>query len=300
MDRHTPLIAAGFMLLASALFAATSLIAKLITSGALGEPLHPMQISHGRFFFAFLVIGMVTVLRRPAFTRPNLGLHAVRTSCGWCGLSLNFAAIAYIPLPDATAIMFLNPVFAMMLAIPLLGERVGRVRWSAAAIAFLGALILLRPAPGSFHPAALFALGAAMVTGLEITVIKILSGREAPLQILFVNNLMGVLIASAALVFVWQTPGNAQWIALAAIGAIMACAQGCFIQSMKRAEASFVAPFSYATLIFVTFYDFGAFNAVPDAITLIGAAIIVGGAALLVYREARASSGSRGETSTRL
>lgn len=298
MDKNAPLVAAGFMLLASALFAATSLIAKLITSGELGEPLHPMQISHGRFFFAFLVIGTVTALRRPSFTRPNLGLHVVRTGCGWGGLSLNFAAIAFIPLPDATAIMFLNPVFAMMLAIPLLGERVGPIRWGAAAIALIGAAILLRPTPDTFHPAALLALGAAMVTGLEITVIKMLSGREAPLQILFINNLMGVAIASVALIFVWQSPTGSQWLALAAIGAVMACAQGCFIQSMKRAEASFVAPFSYATLIFVTLYDFSVFDAVPDHITLTGAAIIIGGATLLAYREAKASAGSRAGTST--
>lgn len=299
MDKNAPLIAAGFMLLSSALFAATSLLAKLITSGTLGEALHPMQISHGRFFFAFLVIGTVTALGRPKFTRPHLGIHAVRTACGWGGLSLNFAAISYIPLPDATAIMFLNPVFAMMLAIPLLGERVGPVRWFAAAIALLGAAILLRPTPNSFHPAALLALGAAVLIGLEITMIKLLSGREAPLQILFVNNLMGVVIASVALIFVWQSPNGGQWLALAAIGAIMACAQVCFIQSMKRAEASFVAPFSYATLVFVTLYDFGVFNAVPDWVTLTGAAVIIGGAALLVYREAKASSDSHTGTSTR-
>lgn len=275
------------MLLASALIAGTSLLAKAIGRGTLGDALHPLQISHGRFLFAFIALGCAAMVIRPRFDKPQLGLHVVRTTCGWAGISLLFAAIAYIPLSDATAISFLNPVCAMMLAIPLLGERVGPVRWGAAAIALVGAAVLLRPGTGSFQPAALLALAAAAVMGLEITIIKLLSGREAPIQILIINNTLGLVIASVAVLFVWQTPTAPQWAALAALGTMMALAQTCFIQSMRRAEASFVAPFSYATLVFVTLYDLLVFNARPDATSLIGAAIIVAGAALLVWREAR-------------
>ncbi|MFV2053529.1 DMT family transporter [Aliiroseovarius sp. YM-037] len=288
--RQSNLVAVGFMLLASALIAGTSLLAKAIGHGVLGDALHPLQISHGRFLFAFIAISCAVAVIRPRFTKPELGLHVVRTTCGWAGISLMFAAIAYIPLSDATAISFLNPVCAMMLAIPLLGERVGPVRWGAAAIALLGALVLLRPGTGSFQPAAFLALGAAAVMGLEITIIKLLSGREAPIQILIVNNTLGLIIASIAVLFVWQAPTPSQWIALAALGTMMALAQTCFIQSMRRAEASFVAPFSYATLVFVTLYDLVIFNTRPDAVSLIGAAIIIAGAGLLVWREARVKS----------
>ena len=68
------------------------------------------------------------------FRKPHWRLHIARTSFGWAGVTLMFASVAYIPLADATAISFLNPVFGMMLAIPLLGEKVGRVRWSAAVL----------------------------------------------------------------------------------------------------------------------------------------------------------------------
>ena len=159
-------LAAGFIASATAFIAATTLMAKALGSDALGPALHPLQISHGRFLFAFCAIATAAVVLRPQLTRPNWALHLGRTSFGWAGVTLMFASVAYIPLADATAISFLNPVFAMILAIPLLGERVGRVRWSAAILAFAGALVLLRPTPESFQPAALLALGAAMIIGI--------------------------------------------------------------------------------------------------------------------------------------
>ena len=198
-----------------------------------------------------------------------------------------FASVAYIPLADATAITFLNPVFGMLLAIPLLGERVGPWRWGAALIAMIGAMILLRPTPASFQPAALLALGAAAVMGLELIFIKKLAGREAPLQVLWVNNLLGLMIASCAVLPVWQMPSPGQWGALATLGLLMACAQACFINGMARADASFVAPFSYATLVFAALYDFLGFGAVPDAVSVLGAVIILTGAAVLAWREGR-------------
>ena len=278
-------LAVGYMLLATVFIASVNLLVKALGQGTFGPPLHPLQVSHGRYLFAFIAISLVVAALRPQFTAPHLGLHAVRTTAGWAGVTLMFAAIAFIPLSDATAISFLNPVFAMMLAIPLLGERVGPVRWGAAAVALVGAITLLRPGAGSFEPAALLALGAAVVLGFEITAIKRLAGLEGPLQILFTNNLMGVIIATVAVVMVWVPPTTEQWVALAGVGVLMAGAQSCFVNSMRRAEASFVAPFSYATLVNVTLLDFVVFGAVPDWISLLGAAIIVAGAALLVWRE---------------
>ncbi|GGH22870.1 EamA domain-containing membrane protein RarD [Cribrihabitans marinus] len=284
---QNPVLAAGFILAATAFIAATTLLAKALGTEALGPALHPMQVSHGRFVFAFLAITATVAAMRPRLSRPHWGLHMGRTAFGWGGVTLMFASVAHIPMTDATAITFLNPVIAMLLAIPLLGERVGPVRWLAAAIALSGALILLRPTPASFQPAAMLALAAACVMGMELIFIKKLSGREGPLQILLVNNGLGVVISSLAVLAVWQTPTQEQWAALAGVGLLMACAQACFVNGMARADASFVAPFSYATLIFATLYDFGAFGVVPDAISLTGAGIILAGALLLAWREAR-------------
>ncbi|WIY23512.1 DMT family transporter [Parasedimentitalea psychrophila] len=286
-NTDNPALAASFILVATTFIAGTMLMAKTLGTDLLGPALHPLQVSHGRFVFAFLAISSVAAVMRPRLTPPSWRLHIGRTSFGWAGVSLMFASVAFIPLADATAITFLNPVFGMMLAIPLLGEKVGRWRWGAAAVALIGAMVLLRPTPASFQPAALLALAAAMIMGLELIFIKKLANREPPLQVLLINNAIGMLIASVAVLPVWQMPSPAQWAALVALGLLMACAQACFINGMARADASFVAPFSYATLIFAALYDFLGFGVAPDAVTILGATIILTGAAVLAWREGR-------------
>ncbi len=283
-------LAAGMIVTAGVFIAASSLLAKGLGTGSFGAPLHALQISHGRFLFAWILILSVAAVVRPALERPHLRLHLARTLCGWAGVTLMFASVAFIPLGDATAISFLNPVFAMMLAIPLLGEKVGPVRWAAAGLALLGALILLRPTPSSFQPAALLALGAALVMGLELIFIKQLSRREGPFQILIFNNTLGLVISSVAVYTVWQSPTALQWAVLAGVGCSMAAAQTCFVNGMARADASFVAPFSYATLLFAVLYDALFYGALPDAVSWIGAGIIIAGAVLLAWREARLKS----------
>lgn len=284
---ENPRLAALLILLATAFIAASMAAAKALGTGVLGPALNPLQVSHGRFLFAFVVFAGFGILRRPAFTSVHWGFHLGRSSFGWLGVTLMFAAVAFIPMADATAISFLNPVFAMALAIPLLGERVGPVRWSAAAVAFLGALILLRPTPESFQPAALLALAAAAVIGMEVIFIKKLADREGPFQILLINNAIGLTIATAAVWPFWATPEPLQWAGLAAVGIFMACAQVCFINGMARAEASYVAPFSYATLVFAALYDGAIFAVYPDRVSWLGASIIVCGALLLALREGR-------------
>jgi drug/metabolite transporter (DMT)-like permease len=285
-DPAAPRVAIVLMICATALIAATTLIAKALGTDALGAPLHPLQVSFGRFLFAWAAIAATVAILRLRLTRPDFRTHAARTLCGWSGVTLMFAAAAMIPLSDATAISFLNPVFGMMLAIPLLGERVGPWRWCAAAIAVAGAMILIRPGTAAMQPGALLALGAALALGLELIFMKRLSGRERPLQILFVNNSIGLAIAGAAVLWVWQTPTSAQWAGLVAIGLVMACAQGFFITALARADASFVTPFSYLTLVFAALYDATLFGVIPTPLSLIGALTIVVGAALLAWREA--------------
>ena len=211
-------VAAALIISAAVFIAATALMAKMLGTDGYGAPLHALQISHGRFLFAFAGLLVAALVLRPRLSAPHWKLHVARTSFGWAGVTLMFASVAYIPLADATAISFLNPVFAMMLAIPLLRETVGRMRWSAAVLALVGAFILLRPTPDSFQPAALLALGAAVIMGMELIFIKKLAGRENPFQILFVNNLIGLCIATCAVIAVWQMPTAAQWGLLAGIG----------------------------------------------------------------------------------
>jgi len=288
MRQANPPLAILFMLSATAFIAATMMLAKLLGGDHLGPALHPLQITHGRFVFAFCGISTALAVLRPQFGKVHWPLHVGRTALGAGGVTCMFAAVAFIPLPDATAISFLNPVFGMLLAIPFLGEKVGPWRWLAAGMALIGALILLRPGAGTFEVAGLLALAAALLMGGELIFIKKLSNVENPLQILFFNNALGVGLSTLAVIPFWVMPTVLQWSALVALGVLMACAQACFVNAMARAEASFITPFSYMTLLFASLYDLLIFDVVPDAISWSGAGIIVAGALLLAWREGRA------------
>jgi len=136
---ENPPLAAALVLIASAFVAGTTLLAKTLGTGTLGPPLHPLQISHGRFLFALLCFAIVFTVIRPQVTPVAWPLHGLRAFFGWGGVTLMFGAAAFIPLSDATAISFLNPVVALLLAIPFLGERPGPWRSLAVVIALLGA-----------------------------------------------------------------------------------------------------------------------------------------------------------------
>ena len=96
-----------------------------------------------------------------------------------------------------------------------------------------------------------------------------------------------ISIATLAVLAFWTPPTALQWAALAGIGFAMAAAQACFVNGMARGDASFVAPFSYATLIFAALYDAAVFGTRPDAISYVGATIILTGALILALREAK-------------
>lgn len=278
-----PLHAAAMMVLASSLIALTTLLAKALGTGPNALP--AFQITFGRFVFAFLTIGMVSLILRPRFTKPAIPIHFLRVLAGFSGVTCMFAAASLMPLADATAISYLNPMIAMLLAIPILGEKIGPVRWFAAGLAMIGGLLLVRPGTDSFHTAAFIALGAAFLFGLEVTIIKLLSGREGPIQILLMSNLIGSLLAIVAASFVWVPPTSTQWLYLIGIGVVMVTAQACFIQAMKKGDASFVVPFSYAALIFAALYDLAIYSVRPDALSVAGGTIIIASAILLAWRE---------------
>lgn len=278
------MVALGAMVAASALIAATTLIAKALGLGAGGEALHPLQISAGRFAFALITLSFFALWLRPDFAGARWSLHVGRSVCGWAGVTLMFAAAARIPLADATAISFLSPLVTMGLAIAFLGERIGRWRWTAAAISVCGAIVLLRPGTDAFHLAAPLALGAALLMGAEAVFIKRLSDTEPPLRILIINNLIGTMIAGTAAAAVWTGVSAQQWLLLAMLGIAMVSAQALFIQALRRTDASFAVPLFYLTLVFAAAYDFALFGQGLATATVIGATLIVAGAVVISVR----------------
>nr|WP_281494212.1 DMT family transporter [Jannaschia sp. S6380] len=280
------------MVAATALIAVTTLLAKALGTEVLGSPLPPVQVTFGRYLFGAVTILAIAAHLRPRLNPANAPWHALRVVCGWSGVTLLFAAAAAIPLAEATAITFLNPVLAMFLAIPLLGERPGPVRWGAAAIALAGAVLLLRPGAGIVAPGALLALAAACFLACEVMVIKRLTRNEALLATLIWANVLGLVLSCAAALPGWQPPTGSQWWALAALGVTMALAQILYVNALARGDASFVTPFSYLVLVFAGLYDAALFGVIPDAVGFAGAALILMGAALLAWREGRLRQGA--------
>ena len=269
----------------SAFVVACLVLAKIVQTDLLGEPLHPLQATQARFLFGFIGLFIFYSAFPIRFTKPDIKLHVIRTLCGFSAVTVMFTAAAIIPVSDATAISFLNPVFAMIFALPLLGEKIGKLRWTSALIGLLGAFVLLRPSASAFEPAALLALIAAVVMGLEFILIKILSTREQVLQILLINNVLGLLFSSISLLFVWTSPTLIQWIALSGFGFLMLGAQVCNLIALRGADASLVLPFSFTTLIFVTGYDFMVFAVTPDLISWVGAIIIIFGVSTIILQQ---------------
>ncbi len=282
-------IRALFLAIAASLFfAGSTFTSKLLGSGYFGDPVHPLQITHSRFAFGLMTALVLFLVMRRRLTNigANLHLHALRSTLGWIGVGIMFAGVIYIPASDAVALTFLNPIFAMIFATFLLKERVGRHRWSAAALSFVGTLLLVRP-EGGVHPMALACILAAMIFGMEIVIIKILSSREDVFQILVLNNSIAVVVASLPLFWVFTMPTTAQWMGLMAVGVVMVTGQTSFLYAMRAGEASLIAPFIYATLVFVVLLDLIVLGVVPDGVSLAGAGIILSCGVYIGFREHR-------------
>ena len=278
------------MTICCAFIALSTFFAKVLGRGV-GESagMAVFQISWGRYLFALLALLPFALWHRTSLAGAPLGLYGARAACGYGGVTCMFAAAAVIPLADATAISFLNPVFAMFLAILFLGEKVGPVRWGAAAIALTGGVLLIRPGFGALRPEALIALLAAGFMATEIIFAKLLARRETVLRLLIITNMIALSIATVAVLFVWRAPTLAEWGVMILVGVSMVIAQALFMATIRVTDASFATPFFYATLIFATAYDALWFREFPQALSIAGGVLIVGGAVVLAIRDGRRS-----------
>jgi drug/metabolite transporter (DMT)-like permease len=280
--------AALMMLACCAMMSVVTLIGKALGQGIGGSPMHPLQITGARYGVSFVIFGAACLWVRPSFVGTPWKAHGIRVIVGMSGFLCLFAAVARMPLTEATSISLLSPFVTLLLAIPLLGEKVGPWRWSAAGVSFLGARLIIRPGSDAFQPAAVIALGAALFAGLEATLIKRLSRAEPLLRILVLNNGIGAMIALSLGAFVWVTPTLAQWGMLLVLGLCMATAAVTFTLAFKMADASSLMPLIYFTLVFTAIYDVALFGSLPDGLA-IGVSAAIGVATLILAWRERAS-----------
>ena len=286
-ENNKVLLSIFYMLAASAFIGGTAVVAKILGKDYLGEPLSPFQISHSRFLYGFVFVLIFSLFNKIKIESPNPKLHLARTSLGWVGATILFGSSSLIPLNDAVALNFSNPVFAMIFSILLLKEKYFHYRWIAMLITFVGALILMRPDFLNLYvePVALVSIFGAICLGLEAIFIKLLTKYEKNTQILLINNFIGLILSSIIVFFFWATPTFLQLLFCILIGFLMVCAQIFFLMALRSNQLNFVIPFFYSTLIFVLFYDYLIFREFPDYLSFSGSLLIMIGGIYLYLKE---------------
>ena len=286
MDGNSTSRSIIFVLIAVLWFSIISVLVKTLGTGVVGPSLHPVIIVAGRFCFAFLFIAATYIAKPIPLKGAPIGLHLRRSLAGWLGIGCLFGASVYIPLADANAISFFSVAVTLFFSSILLKESVGSWRWSAACVAFLGTLLIVRPGSEAFHPASIVAFLSAIFIGIEAIFLKQLSNKESSRRILFLNNLIGASISIVAVSFIWQTPTTIQWIILIAIGGFMSLAQYFNILALKSGEASFIVPFWYAAPVFIAVFDYVVFGQILGVVSITGILMIIGAGLVISYREA--------------
>jgi drug/metabolite transporter (DMT)-like permease len=243
----------------------------------------------GAFLYPFIVSNPWT---RPGLTRTNRPLLQLSRSVLLLGSTVcNFAALRYLQLDEAIALIFSTPFFVAALSGPMLGEWVRWRRWSAIAVGFLGVVVVARPGAASFHPAALLSLSAALCYALYSISTRILARTDSNETTLFYSNLVGALALLPVVPLVWTTPSDPLVIALmAASGAIGSFGHYLLIAAHRLAPAAVLSPFIYSEIVLVTALGFLVFGDVPNRFTLTGAAIVVASGLYLLHRERKVRS----------
>ena len=186
-----------------------------------------------------------------------------------------FYSISVISLAKALTLAFIAPLIVTAFSPIFLGEKVGIKRWSAVIIGFVGSLVVIRPGFVEVNFASFSALGTGIMYGFYLIITRKLSTFDNPLLTLLLTGLVGVVIISFVMPFVWIKPSINQWSIMAAIGIFASIGHFFLILSLKYADASKLAPFSYfeiITNIIIGVYFFGDF---PDNWTFLGLFIIV-------------------------
>mgnify|MGYP000503890675 CR=1 FL=1 len=243
----------------------------------LSADLPVLQITWARYFFtvAFTLPIMFFFFRENLVWTDKPKLQFIR---GLILLTANicfFYSISVIPLANALTLAFVAPLIVTAFSPIFLGERVGYRRWSAVIIGFIGSLVVIRPGFVEINLASLAALGTGIMYGFYLIITRKLSTSDSPLLTLLLTGVVGAIIISIIMPFVWVKPTFNQWSMMAAIGIFASIGHLFIILSLKYADASKLAPFSYfeiVTNIIIGYYFFGDF---PDNWTFLGLFIIV-------------------------
>jgi S-adenosylmethionine uptake transporter len=269
-------------LLAFAIFATHDVVVK-----TLGGIYSPVQII---FFSVLLGFPLITLMLMSDRTDGNLRPRhpwwtLVRTvSAVITGLSA-FYAFSVLPLAQTYAILFATPLLITLLAIPLLGEKVGIRRGLAVLVGLIGVMIVLRPGQADLGLGHLSALMAAVFASLASVIVRKIGQDERSVVLLLYPMVANFVVLGLALPFVYRPMPVEHLGMIGIIASFGFVATLLTIMAYRTAEAVIVAPMQYSQIIWAAFYGVIFFNEKPDLYTAVGAAVIIASGIYIVLRE---------------
>ncbi|QGY00468.1 DMT family transporter [Roseovarius faecimaris] len=264
---------------------------------AASEQVPPGQAVFFRSFFAIPVILGWLIWRGDLRTglkiRSPMG-HFLRGFVGSVAMGLGFAGLGLLPLPEVTALGYAAPLLTVVFAAMFLGEKVGVFRISAVGLGFAGVLIVLSPRLTALSGEAVDtaqALGAilvlmgAMCAALAQIYIRKLVKTEETSAIVFYFSLSSTSLSLLTIPFGWVLPDLWVIVCLVLAGLIGGTAQIFLTSAYRYADASVVAPFDYASMLFALAIGYVVFDEVPTGTMLFGAALVILAGIIIIWRE---------------
>lgn len=277
------LLGVGLMIGAMAVLPFLDVVAK--TLGEMGVPV--LQIVWARMAFGALLTAPLAM--RAAGPRglwpERAGIHSLRAGLLILATFLFFAALKFLPIADALAVFFVQPLVVTALSPLILREQVGPRRWAAVAVGFIGTLIIIRPGLQAFNPGTALAFGAGCALALYFLLTRRIAGRDTAMVTTFRTSLLGTLIVSAVVWLVWQPPTPEQWLLFGALGLISTLGHGLIVMAYDHAEASLLAPLAYTEMIMAVAVGWWFFGDFPDLWTFAGVAVLIACALYISARE---------------
>ena len=255
-----------------------------------------------RGFFALIPLCLWFIASSERISVPaakNIGSLLAGSSAGLGGMFFGFLALAYLPLVNVTVLSYTTPLFTIMLAALLLGEKVRIYRWSAVLTGFIGVFITLSPklifdaasGPAQIDSVAMIgtalALTGALCAAFSSIAVRHLNSIEKPSRIVLIYTLTGVMAGLATLGFGWKMPDFHQFLLLAGGGLAGGIGQIAMTLSLRHAQASLLAPFDYTTMIWAIALGYLFMAEVPTGATIIGALTVIAAGLFAMWRENR-------------
>ncbi len=213
------------------------------------------------------------------------GAHLMRGLLGVAAMATLFLSFQMLPLADATAISFVQPLFLTALSVPFLGERVGIHRWSAVLVGFVGVLIMIQPGAGSFDPGASIGLVSALLMAGAFIMVRRLAKTETSGAIVFYFAVISTFATALLLPLGWRTPTLGDFGLLALLGLAGGTGQYLMTQAFRLAPAAVIAPFNYTAMIWAALFGWLIWSELPTPALLAGGSIVMASGLYILYRE---------------